>query len=180
MMADPTPHARSIEHRIEGLLLAARWLLFPLYAALLLAMVAIYIMVGREMVLLFTRAADASESDVVLIVLAVLDLVLVSNLVVMVAISSFESFISKIDAEVGDGKPEWLGKLDSGNVKIKVALSIVMISAIHLLRAFMNDATTERLLVLAAVHAVFVGSALVLAFVDRIGKSSGAHEAGKG
>jgi len=138
-------------------------------------MVAIYVMVGREMILLFTTAADASESDVVLIVLAVLDLVLVANLVVMVAVSSFESYISKIDVQTGDGKPEWLGKLDSGNVKIKVALSIVMISAIHLLRAFMNDGPTERLLVLAAVHAVFVLAALMLAFVDRIAKAGGAH-----
>jgi uncharacterized protein (TIGR00645 family) len=105
----------------------------------------------------------------------VLDLVLVANLVVMVAVSSFESYISKIDVQTGDGKPEWLGKLDSGNVKIKVALSIVMISAIHLLRAFMNDGPTERLLVLAAVHAVFVLSALALAFVDRTAKASGGH-----
>jgi uncharacterized protein (TIGR00645 family) len=173
-MADPTPPAaRGIETRIEAALLAARWLLFPLYAALLVAMVGIYVMVGREMVLLFLRAADASESDVVLIVLALLDLVLVANLVVMVAISSFESFISKIDAGAGDGKPEWLGKLDSGNVKIKVALSIVMISAIHLLRAFMNDSGTERLLVLSVVHAVFVLSAVALAVVDRIGKAGG-------
>jgi uncharacterized protein (TIGR00645 family) len=175
-MTEPTPRAASsIEQRIESALLAARWLLFPLYAALLLAMVAIYVMVGREMILLFTTAADASESDVVLIVLAVLDLVLVANLVVMVAVSSFESYISKIDVQTGDGKPEWLGKLDSGNVKIKVALSIVMISAIHLLRAFMNDGPTERLLVLAAVHAVFVLSALALAFVDRTAKASGGH-----
>ena len=176
MIADPTPPVtRSIERRIEGALLAARWLLFPLYAALLIAMLAIYIMVAREMVLLFTRAIDASESDVVLVVLAVLDLVLVANLVVMVAVSSFESYISKIGVEAGEGKPEWLGKLDSGNVKIKVALSIVMISAIHLLRAFMNDAGPERLMVLAAVHAVFVLSALALAFVDRISKSGSGH-----
>ena len=138
-------------------------------------MVAIYVMVAREMGLLFTRAIDASESDVVLVVLAVLDLVLVANLVVMVAVSSFESYISKIGVEAGEGKPEWLGKLDSGNVKIKVALSIVMISAIHLLRAFMNDAGTERLMVLATVHAVFVLSALALAFVDRISKSGSGH-----
>jgi len=175
-MPDPTPPAtRSIERRIEAALLAARWLLFPLYAALLVAMVAIYVMVAREMVLLFLKAIDASESDVVLVVLAVLDLVLVANLVVMVAVSSFESYISKIGVEAGEGKPEWLGKLDSGNVKIKVALSIVMISAIHLLRAFMNDAGTEHLMVLSGVHAVFVLSALALAFVDRIGKSSSGH-----
>jgi len=175
-MPDPTPRpARNVERRIEGLMLAARWLLAPLYVALLATLFAIYLMVGRELVHLFAASADATEADVLLIVLAVLDLVLVANLVVMVAVSSYESFISKIGVESGEGKPEWLGKLDSGNVKIKVSLSIVMISAIHLLRAFMNDSATERLLVLAAIHGVFVVSALLLALVDRTGRSGGGH-----
>ena len=73
------------------------------------------------------------------------------------------------------GKQRYSAHLDSGNVKVKVSLSIVMISAIHLLRAFMNETTTDRLLVLAGVHLVFVASALLLAFVDKIGRSSGAH-----
>jgi uncharacterized protein (TIGR00645 family) len=94
----------------------------------------------------------------------------------MVGVSSYESYISRIEAEGLANKPEWLGKLDSGNVKVKVALSIVMISAIHLLRAFMNEQATDRLMVLAGVHLVFVASALLLAFVDRIGRSGpGAH-----
>ena len=90
----------------------------------------------------------------------------------MVAVSSYESYISRIDAAGLTNKPEWLGKLDSGNVKVKVSLSIVMISAIHLLRAFMNDRATDRLVVLAGVHLVFVASALLLAFVDKIGREA--------
>jgi uncharacterized protein (TIGR00645 family) len=132
-------------------------------------------MVGRELVHLVMTLPEVTESDVILAILALLDLVLIANLLVMVAVSSYESYISRIDATGMTNKPEWLGKLDSGNVKVKVALSIVMISAIHLLRAFMNEAATDRLVVLAGVHLVFVASALLLAFVDKIGRTSGAH-----
>ena len=145
------------------------------FLALLLSVCGIYVMVGRELVHLVTVLPDVTESDVILAILALLDLVLIANLLVMVAVSSYESFISRIDASGIADKPEWLGKLDSGNVKVKVSLSIVMISAIHLLRAFMNKSTTDRLVVLAGVHLVFVASALLLAFVDKIGRTSGAH-----
>jgi uncharacterized protein (TIGR00645 family) len=92
--------------------------------------------------------------------------VLLANLLVMVAVSSYESYISRIDVAASE-KPEWLGKLDSGNVKVKVAVSVAMISAIHLLRAFLRDDTSQHLIVLAGVHAVFVLSTLGVALVDR-------------
>jgi uncharacterized protein (TIGR00645 family) len=161
-----------MERMIESLLLGTRWVLLPLYVALLLAVIAIYIMVGRELVHLFAGILTLPEAEIVLIVLSVLDLVLVGNLLVMVAISSYESFISRIDVGAGAGRPEWLGKMDSGNVKLKVALSIVMISAIHLLRGFMKDGNSERLLVLATVHMVFIGSAVLIALIDRMGRKA--------
>ncbi len=163
-----------MEKHLEALLLGTRWLLLPLYLALLLTVLAIYAMVGREVIHLWDIILTGSETDLVLIILGVLDLVLVANLLVMVAISSYESFISRIDTDSAS-KPEWLGKLDSGNVKVKVALSIVMISAIHLLRNFMEDTPTERMIVLAGVHLVFVGSSLALAFVDRAHGDVGQH-----
>jgi uncharacterized protein (TIGR00645 family) len=163
-----------MERWIEAFILGTRWLLLPLYLALLLSVCGIYVMVGRELIHLVVVIPDVTESDVILSILALLDLVLIANLLVMVAVSSYESFISRIDTAGLTNKPEWLGKLDSGNVKVKVSLSIVMISAIHLLRAFMNDGATDRLIVLAGVHLVFVASALLLAFVDKIGRSSGA------
>jgi len=161
-----------MERLIESLLLGTRWLLLPLYVALIGSVLAIYVMVGREMMHLIGTILTIGESELVLILLAVLDLCLVANLLVMVAISSYESFISRIDAAHATAKPEWLGKMDSNNVKLKVSLSIVMISAIHLLRAFMMETTTERMLVMAGVHMVFVFSAVLLALIDRMQRKS--------
>jgi uncharacterized protein (TIGR00645 family) len=160
-----------MEQKIESALLAARWLLVPFYVALLLCLLAIYVMVGREAIHLVEAAFATTDTDLVLILLAILDLTMIANLLVMVAVSSFESYVSKIDVAEGSDKPEWLGKLDSGNVKIKVSLSIVMISAIHLLRAFMTETEPQRLMILAGVHMVFVVSTLLLALVDRAGRT---------
>ena len=157
-----------MDRLIESLLLGTRWLLLPLYVALIASVLAIYVMVGRELFHLFGQILTISESSMVLILLAILDLCLIANLLVMVAISSYESFISRIQVADETTKPEWLGKLDSGNVKLKVSLSIVMISAIHLLRAFMMETTTERMVILAGVHMVFVASAVLLAYVDQM------------
>jgi len=156
-----------MEKKVESLLLALRWLLLPLYVMLVVTLGAIYVMVARESVDLWHAAFASGDTEVIIIVLVILDLVLIGNLLLMVAISSYESFISKINVPDGKDRPEWLGKLDSGNVKVKVLLSIVMISAIHLLRAFMTETSTERLLVLAGVHLVFVISTLLLSFTGR-------------
>ena len=152
---------RAIEHVILGL----RWLLLPLYLALLLALLAIYVLVGRELWHLAADIATIGDIDLVVVLCSVLDLVLIANLLVMVAVSSYESYISRID--LAHEKPEWLGKLDSGNVKGKVAVSVAMISAIHLLRSFLRDDSGDRLVVLAGVHIVFVLSTLAIALVDR-------------
>ena len=157
-----------MERWIETMLLGARWLLLPLYVALLVGVVAIYVMVGREFLHLATILLTGQETEMLLILLSALDLVLVANLLVMVAISSYESFVSRIEVLKESAKPEWLGKLDSGNVKLKVSLSIVMISVIHLLRSYMMDSSAERLTILAGVHLVFVVSAVAMAYVDRL------------
>jgi uncharacterized protein (TIGR00645 family) len=155
-----------MERAIERLLLGLRWLLLPLYAALLLALLAIYAIVGRELWHVAAEIGTITDIDLVVALCSVLDLVLLANLLVMVAVSSYESYISRI-ALPADSKPEWLGKLDSGNVKVKVAVSVAMISAIHLLRAFLHDDADDRLIVLAGVHVVFVLSTLGVAMVDR-------------
>jgi uncharacterized protein (TIGR00645 family) len=156
-----------MERRIEALLLAARWMLLPLYMALLVSVLAIYALVGRELVHVAGALLTISETELVLAVLSVLDLVLVANLLVMVAVSSYESFVQRITADEAS-KPEWLGKMDAANVKLKVSLSIVMVSAINLLRAFMMDGATDRLPMLAGVHLVFLVSTLSIALVGRV------------
>jgi len=149
-----------MSNTLERLLLASRWALLPLYLALLATVLAIYVTVGREVIHLFTVLPEAKDTEMVLLVLSILDLVLVANLVVMVALSSYESSISPIETE-GD-KPDWLGKLDSSAIKVKVALSIVMISGIHLLRAYMTDTAPRDLIALGVVHLVFIASAIGL------------------
>lgn len=151
-----------MKHHLEQFLLATRWALLPLYLALAVAVVALYVMVGRELIHLLDAVFSAKDTEIVLLVLSILDLVLVANLLVMVALSSYETSISPLEIATEDEKPDWLGKVDSNGIKAKVSISIVMISAIHLLRAYMNDSDTQELLGLAAVHLVFVGSALAL------------------
>jgi uncharacterized protein (TIGR00645 family) len=155
-----------MDRAVESLLLGMRWLLLPLYVALLLALLAIYVTVGRELWHIVAVLGSITDAELVILLCSVLDLVLIANLLVMVAVSSYESYISRIVTDE-TRKPEWLGKLDSGNVKVKVAVSVTMVSAIHLLRVFMQDEADDRLMMLAGVHIVFVLSTLGLALVDR-------------
>jgi uncharacterized protein (TIGR00645 family) len=155
-----------MERAIERLVLGLRWLLLPLYLALLLALLLIYFIVGRELLRIAEDLASISSTDLIAAMLALLDLVLLANLLVMVGVSSYESYISRIHAATAH-KPEWLGKLDSGNVKVKVAVSIAMISAIHLLRAYLQDDPDGHLVALGIVHIVFILSMLGVGLVDR-------------
>jgi uncharacterized protein (TIGR00645 family) len=161
-----------METIFERWLLGARWILLPLYLALLVSVLGIYVTIARELVHIVAVLPTATDAEIILALLTVLDLVLLANLIVMVAVSSYESYISRISASAGVDPPEWLGKLDSSNVKVKVAISIVLISAINLLRLFMMEATGERIVILAGVHLVFVTSALAIAVIDRIGRAT--------
>ena len=150
------------EKKVESLLLSARWLLAPFYALLLITLIPLFVMSFKEVLHLFPAAMSGLEADVVLIVLSMLDLVLLANLIMMVAVSSFESYISRIEAGTQEDRPEWLGKLDSGGVKVKVAVSIAMIAAVHLLRDFMKESDPRQLLIPAGVLLVFVTTAFVM------------------
>ena len=126
-------------------------------------------MAAREFLHLLPMAYSGNGSDVILAILSILDLVLLANLVMMVAISSFESYVSQIELEPGADRPEWLGRLDAGGVKVKVAVSVTMIAAVHLLRDFMKDADPKRLIFSAAVLLVLV---LVAFTVGRTGSGT--------
>lgn len=160
------------DRKIENALLSARWLLLPFYLVLLLALVPLFYTLVRELAHLVPVALAGAEADLVLMILSMLDLVLLANLVMMVAVSSFESYISRIDLAAGEDRPEWLGKLDSGGVKVKVAVSVTMIAAIHLLRDFMKDTDARQLALSASVLLVFVVASYVVA---RTGSQHASH-----
>ena len=127
-----------MERTVERMFYASRWALAPIYLGLSLALLALGIKFFQELAHLFPHIFEISESELVLVVLGLIDLALVGGLIVMVMFSGYENFVSRIDIDDDGDKLGWLGKLDSGTLKTKVAASIVAISSIHLLRVFLD------------------------------------------
>ena len=159
-----------LERFVERLLFACRWLLAPIYLGLAIALFALGVKFFQEAWHAVSQILSVPEADLVLTVLALIDIVLVGSLIVMVMFSGYENFVSRIDVGKDGDAPGWLGKLDSGTLKLKVAASIVAISSIHLLRIFMNavDTPNDKILWYVVLHLTFVVSALLLGVLDRI------------
>jgi len=162
----------SFEPKLEKTLYASRWLLAPLYLGLSLALVILSIKFFQEVFHVFSILLSMTESDVVLVILSLVDLSLVGGLVIMVMLSGYENFVSRINIDDGEEKLSWLGKLDAGSLKQKVAASIVAISSIHLLQKFMDaeHIDNDKLMWFVIIHMTFVLSALGMAWVDRMNK----------
>jgi uncharacterized protein (TIGR00645 family) len=158
-----------LERFIERTLFASRWLLAPLYLGLALGLIALGVKFFQEVWHVFNHLLEVEESDLVLTVLAMIDITLVGSLIVMVMFSGYENFVSTIDAK-GSDSLNWLGKLDAGTLKLKVAASIVAISSIHLLRVFMKAESTEndKIMWYVILHMTFVLSAVLLGVLDKM------------
>ena len=161
-----------IERNLERVLYASRWLLAPIYLGLALALLALGIKFFHELFHLLPNILAISETDMVLTVLALVDAALVGSLLVMVMFSGYENFVSRLDVHEESDKLEWLGKLDAGSLKLKVAASIVAISSIHLLKAFMNaeHIAGDKLMWYVLIHLTFVLSAVMMGVLDRLTK----------
>jgi uncharacterized protein (TIGR00645 family) len=159
-----------IEALIERVLFASRWLLVPLYLGLAAFLLLIAVQFFREMLHVSVTMPALGATDLVLVALSLVDLVLVASLVVMVMLSGYENFVSKLDIAATQKNLAWLGKLDAGSLKLKVAASIVAISSIHLLGAFMEaeHVANDKLMWLVIIHLTFVVSALLLTIMDRL------------
>jgi uncharacterized protein (TIGR00645 family) len=161
-----------MERIIESTMYASRWLLAPIYMGLSLAVLLLGIKFFQEAIHIFPLVLSMKESDLVLVILSLVDMALVGGLLVMVMLSGYENFVSAIDLKEGQEKLSWLGKLDSGSLKQKVAASIVAISSIHLLKAFMaaQEIANDKLMWYVIIHITFVLSALGMAYVDNMNK----------
>jgi uncharacterized protein (TIGR00645 family) len=159
-----------MEKTVENLLYASRWLLAPIYIGLSLGLIALGIKFFQEMFHILPAVLSMKEADLILVILSLVDIALVGGLLVMVMFSGYENFVSRIDIKDGAEKLHWLGKLDAGSLKQKVAASIVAISSIHLLKAFMNapQIDNDKLMWYVIIHMTFVVSALGMALVDRM------------
>ena len=161
-----------MERIIESTMYASRWLLAPIYLGLSLAVMLLGIKFFQEAIHIFPLVLSMKEADLVLVILSLVDLALVGGLLVMVMLSGYENFVSAIDLKEGQEKLSWLGKLDSGSLKQKVAASIVAISSIHLLKAIMaaQEIANDKLMWYVIIHMTFVLSALGMAYVDNMNK----------
>ncbi|HRK23685.1 MAG TPA: TIGR00645 family protein [Beijerinckiaceae bacterium] len=161
-----------LERAVERFLFASRWLLAPFYIGLVLALCALLVKFLQEVWHGITHLITATEADVILMTLALVDLTFTASLIVIVIFSGYENFVSRIDAGAHADWPEWMGKIDFSGLKLKLMSSIVAISAIQLLKAFMNirNVGEREVLWLVIIHLVFVVSGLLMAWTDRLGE----------
>lgn len=167
-----------MERSLERLIFASRWLMAPFYVGLVLALAMLLVKFVQELLHYVPGVLSMKESDLVLAVLALVDLTLAGSLVLMVIFSGYENFVSKIETDDHADRPEWMGTLDFSALKLKLVASIVAISAIHLLKAFMNVSAVSKddIFWLVVVHMAFVVSGVLLALMDWISeKAKGAH-----
>ena len=161
-----------MERILENAMYAARWLLAPIYFGLAFALLALAIKFFQEIFHILPAILSLGEAELILKLLSLIDMALVGGLLVMVMFSGYENFVSQLDIEEGKEKLDWLGKMDSGSLKMKVAASIVAISSIHLLRMFMDaqQLESEKLMWYVIIHLTFVVSAFAMGYLDKLTK----------
>lgn len=177
MSEQPAPsQARPAQQRVrrgfERVLFNSRWLMAPFYVGLVVALAVLFLKFIRMLWEFILHAPGAKEADIILGVLSLIDASLTGNLILIVVFSGYENFVSRIDPAGHPDWPAWMTKVDFGGLKQKLLASIVAISAIQVLKAFMNlDAAFDpsKMGWLVGVHLVFVISTLLLALSDRWG-----------
>ncbi|GGH93220.1 TIGR00645 family protein [Pseudomonas fluvialis] len=161
-----------MERFLENAMYASRWLLAPIYFGLSLALLALALKFFQEVFHILPNVFSMAEANLILVLLSLIDMALVGGLLVMVMISGYENFVSQLDIDEGKEKLNWLGKMDSGSLKMKVAASIVAISSIHLLKVFMDakNIPDSKLMWYVILHLTFVASAFAMGYLDKLTK----------
>ncbi len=172
---------------LPQLIFGSRWLQLPLYVGLIVAQGVYVVLFVKELWHLVGHAVSFTEQQIMLVVLGLIDVVMISNLLVMVIVGGYETFVSRLNLEGHPDQPEWLSHVNASVLKIKLAMAIIGISSIHLLRTFIEAGNlgTERATFTEAgimwqtlIHLTFIVSAIGIAYVDRIGQlPPDAHEA---
>jgi uncharacterized protein (TIGR00645 family) len=168
------------------LIFGSRWLQVPLYVGLIVAQAVYVLLFLKELWHLVVHSFDASEQQIMLVVLGLIDVVMISNLLVMVIVGGYETFVSRLNLQGHPDEPEWLSHVNASVLKIKLAMAIIGISSIHLLRTFIEAGglasgktgyTETGVMWQTIIHTVFILSAVGIAYVDKL--SNGAIEAAK-
>ena len=188
----PTPTTTKKLRPLPNLIFASRWLQLPLYLGLIAAQ-AVYVVHFIVELMHLIQAAFGSqtalqalitsigyktstpiislnETVIMLVVLALIDVVMISNLLIMVIVGGYETFVSRLNLEGHADQPEWLSHVNASVLKVKLATAIIGISSIHLLKTFINaDNYSDRVLIAQTIiHIAFLLSALAIAYTDKI------------
>src|SRR5918992_5079626 len=162
---------------LPQIIFSSRWLQLPLYLGLIVAQCVYVVLFVKELWHLVLGAMKFTEQEIMLVVLGLIDVVMISNLLIMVIVGGYETFVSRLELEKHPDQPEWLSHVNAGVLKIKLAMAIVGISSIHLLRTFIEAGamgqptgriTETAVLWQTVIHMVFILSAIGIAWVDRL------------
>jgi uncharacterized protein (TIGR00645 family) len=168
-----------MEKILETLMFRSRWILAPMYLGLVGGLVMMMIKFVQEFIHIFSHILISEEKEVVLSILGLVDITLVANLLIMVIFSGYENFVSKIDVANHEDRPGWMGKVDYSGLKIKLIGSIVAISAIDLLKAFMHQSTSgiehlsnSQMAWMVGIHFTLILSGVLFALMDKLAEST--------
>jgi uncharacterized protein (TIGR00645 family) len=155
---------------MSNILFGSRWLQVPLYLGLIVAQAVYVFFFGVELVHLVSKASTLVEADIMLIVLGLIDVVMISNLLIMVIVGGYETFVSRLNLEGHPDEPDWLSHVNANLLKVKLATAIIGISSIHLLKTFINAENLSDKVMIAqtAIHMTFVFSAIAIAYIDKL------------
>ncbi len=153
-----------------NLIFFSRWLQAPLYLGLIVAQCVYVYHFLIELWHLIGKTTTITESEIMLTVLGLIDVVMIANLLIMVIVGGYETFVSRLNLQTHPDQPEWLSHVNAGVLKVKLAMALIGISSIHLLKTFIEvDRLTDRVVISqVAIHMTFVFSALLLAYVDKM------------
>ncbi len=155
---------------LPSLIFMSRWLQVPLYLGLIVAQGIYVYLFLKEVWHLLSHATTLDETNIMLAVLGLIDVVMISNLLIMVIVGGYETFVSRLGVEGHPDEPEWLDHVNAGVLKVKLSMALISISSIHLLKTFINtDQQSEHSIMWQVlIHLAFLLSALVMAWIDRI------------
>lgn len=169
---------KSLEHKLEVLMFNSRWLLAPFYVGLILGIIILLIKFAKEFVVLASKAFTADGSEIIIGILTLIDVVMIANLLIIIIFAGYENFVSKINTGESEDRPSWMGHVGFADLKMKLIGSIVAISGIELLKAFMHVQiyTNEQLAWKVGIHMTFVVSGVLFALMDKLGGKHHAEE----
>jgi len=166
---------------LPQLIFSARWLQLPLYLGLIVAQCVYVVLFVKELWHLVEGAMKFTEQEIMLVVLGLIDVVMISNLLIMVIVGGYETFVSRLELEKHPDQPEWLSHVNASVLKIKLAMAIIGISSIHLLRTFIYAGelgqpgvpfTETGVMWQTIIHGLFVLSAIGIAYVEKLNQSA--------